>query len=201
MGTRMMTGYAAARLSVEMAGRGVQPAKFLLNRTSRCSRRVVPYRALGIPPGNSKQGMAKYLILRFGLHPLLYRPVTAISTEKWKVLLARALATRPSLLVLDNAFDGLDVPSRVAPGAISLTLRGFSQLLVQGVDASATAHTQVLLITHRPEEIVNEISTVAVLSPDAEGGALSTHARDGRTAESLMQLAMGEGTDRRGIPW
>ena len=159
------------------------------------------YRALGIPPGATPSKAAKYLILRFGLHPLLYRPVTAISTgEIRKVLLARALATRPSLLVLDNAFDGLDVPSRVALAElISLTLRGFSQLLVQGVDASATAHTQVLLITHRPEEIVNEISTVAVLSPDAEGGTLSTHARDGRTAESLMQLAMGEGTDRRGF--
>jgi len=89
---------------------------------------------------------AKFLIVRFGLYDLLYRPVTALSTgEIRKVLLARALASRPSLLVLDNAFDGLDMPSRsMLAELISMTLKGFSPILVQGVDASAPAHTQVL---------------------------------------------------------
>lgn len=121
------------------------------------------YRALGIPPGTTPSKAAKFLLVRFGLHPLLYRPVNAISTgEIRKVLLARALASRPSLLVLDNAFDGLDVASRKALAELlSATLRGFSQLLVQGVDASATARTQVLLLTHRAEEIVDEVSTVS----------------------------------------
>ena len=69
------------------------------------------YKALGY--GGTLSAAAKYLTVRFGLHPLLYRPVRSISTgEIRKVLLARALATRPSLLVLDNAFDGLDGPSR-----------------------------------------------------------------------------------------
>ena len=83
---------------------------------------------------------AKFLIVRFGLYHLLYRPVSAISTgEIRKVLLARALSTRPRLLILDNAFDGLDVDSRRALAElISTTLRGFSPLLVQGVDSSAT---------------------------------------------------------------
>ena len=154
------------------------------------------YKALGY--GGTLSAAAKYLAVRFGLHPLLYRPVRSISTgEIRKVLLARALAprqagkadpphvavvrgaggarsapvrpvgrpcavaafvwsrlpprpclpptqaTRPSLLVLDNAFDGLDAPSReVLKQLIGHTLRGFGQLLVQGIDASATAHTQ-----------------------------------------------------------
>ena len=102
------------------------------------------YRCLVGPPGAPASKAAQYLVVRFGLHPLLHRPVTALSTgEIRKVLLARALSTRPSLLVLDNAFDGLDVPSRRSLATlISTTLKGFGQLLVQGLDATATAHTQ-----------------------------------------------------------
>ena len=174
------------------------------------------YRCLGMPPGATPSKACKFLIVRFGLHPLLYRPVSALSTgEIRKVLLARALATRPSLLVLDNAFDGLDVPSRAAlADLLSMTLRGFSELLVQGVEASATAHTQVLLVTHRAEEIVDEIATVSCMraadgaphpafsdGADAhshasdrscpEPVALTTEARAGRTGAELMRAAFG----------
>ena len=38
------------------------------------------YRALGVPPGNTPSKAAKFLVVRFGLYDLLYRPVTAIST-------------------------------------------------------------------------------------------------------------------------
>ena len=137
---------------------------------------------------------AKFLIVRFGLYGLLYRPVTAISTgEIRKVLLARALASRPSLLVLDNAFDGLDVPSRRSlTELISTTLRGFSPLLVQGVDASAAAHTQVLLITQRAEEIVDEVSVVSSVHAD---GSVYTKFREGGSAESLLCAALDLPTD------
>jgi molybdate transport system ATP-binding protein len=153
------------------------------------------YRALGVPPGSTPTKACKFLIVRFGLYQILYRPVTAISTgEIRKVLLARALATRPSLLILDNAFDGLDVPSRVAlKDLISTMLRGFSQLLVQGVDASATARTQVLLITHRPEEIVDEIATLSYLPHPTE--SLITQPRASRSAVSLFRAALGEHAD------
>ena len=84
----------------------------------------------------------------------------------------KALA-RSQLLALVNASDGLDVPSReTLKELISHTLLGFGQLLVQGVDASATARTQVLLLTHREEEIVPEVATVSWL-PDMGGGLLS----------------------------
>ena len=100
--------------------------------------------------------------------------------------------------MLDNAFDGLDVPSRTALAElISLTLKGFSQLLVQGVDASATAHTQVLLITHRAEEIVDGISTVSCMAlpdPAGTGGSIvTTHERSPMTTQQLMEMAMGCG--------
>ena len=168
------------------------------------------YRALGVPPGATPTKAAKFLLVRFGLHPLLYRPVTALSTgEIRKVMLARALATRPSLLVLDNAFDGLDVPSREAlKELISTTLNGFGQLLVQGVDASATAHTQVLMFTHRAEEIVDEIASVSFLGGGVGGtpsgascrreGLLYTEARDGRSADQLMRAAFEDRSEVRG---
>ena len=153
------------------------------------------YRRVPLPPKHA----CKFLIVRFGLYPLLYQPVTAISTgEIRKVLLARALSTRPSLLVLDNAFDGLDAPSRTAlKELITTTLKGFSQLLVQGIDASATARAQVLLITHRAEEIVDEICTISLLPTNGpssgSSGTLLTEARNGRLATDLLRAAMGHG--------
>jgi len=110
------------------------------------------------------------------------------SGKPQKVLLAKALASRPELLVLDNAFDGLDVPSRTAlKELVSQTLRGFSQVLVQGIDASAAARTQVLLLTHRHEEMVPEIATVSIFGAGGQlGPSLTTAARDeGRLAETL----------------
>ncbi|EOD07520.1 ABC transporter [Emiliania huxleyi CCMP1516] len=142
------------------------------------------YRALGhLGPA------ARYLVVRFGLHPLLYRPVRAISTgEIRKVLLVRALGTSPRCLVLDNAFDGLDVASRQSLSElISQMLRGFGQLLVQGVDARATAHTQVLLLTQRAEEVVPEVATMSAF--DGEG-RLATSAREGRSGAELLADAL-----------
>lgn len=142
------------------------------------------------PTGGLLSKAAQFLVVRFGLYSLLTRDVHTLSTgEIRKVLLIRALSTRPRLLVLDNAFDGLDVSSRQSlADLVSKTLRGFrADILVQGVDAKQTAHTQVLLATHRPEEIVDEVSTVTLLGGD---GSLTMH-RNGRTGRELLQAALG----------
>jgi molybdate transport system ATP-binding protein len=115
---------------------------------------------------------AQFLVVRFGLYPLLHRQVSTLSTgEIRKVLLIRALSQRPKLLVLDNSFDGLDVPSRdILKDIVSRTLRGFTQdILVQGVSSKATARTQIVLMTHRAEEIVDEIDTIAWLDTNGNG--------------------------------
>ncbi|KAL3937922.1 MAG: hypothetical protein SGARI_001945 [Bacillariaceae sp.] len=114
---------------------------------------------------------AQFLVVRFGLYPLLHRTVNTLSTgEIRKVLLIRALSQRPKLLVLDNAFDGLDVPSRdILKELVSKTIKGFTNdILVQGVNSKATARTQIVLMTHRAEEIVDEIDTVARWEHDNE---------------------------------
>lgn len=58
----------------------------------------------------------------------------------------------------------------------------------KGVDAKATAHTQVLLATHRPEEIVDEVSTVTILGGEHSA---TTVDRKGRTGSELFQYALG----------
>lgn len=140
--------------------------------------------------GGTLTGAARFLTVRFGLFPFLARDVRTLSTgEIRKVLLVKALAQRPVLLILDHAFDGLDVLSRKAlQELISKTLRGFRpDILVQGVDAKATAHTQVVLVSHRPqEEMVDEMETISVFRED---GSLQTIQRQGRTGEEIFRLA------------
>ena len=62
--------------------------------------------------GGIDTALAHELIAGFGLEPLLDRAFRKLSTgETRKLLLVRALASRPQLLVLDEPFDGLDAAS------------------------------------------------------------------------------------------
>lgn len=85
-----------------------------------------------------------------GIAPLLPRPMLELSRgEARRVLLARALAPRPELLLLDEATDGLDAASRA----------GFLDL----VSRLLRAGTAVVMATHREEELVPEIGRVVAL--------------------------------------
>mmetsp|Transcript_6957 Transcript_6957/g.10571 ORF Transcript_6957/g.10571 Transcript_6957/m.10571 type:complete len:542 (-) Transcript_6957:7-1632(-) len=159
------------------------------------------YRAIS-GGSNVLNNAAKFLVVRFGLYPLLHREVHTLSTgEIRKVLLVQALAKRPKLLVLDNAFDGLDVLSRQSlKELVSKTLKGFRpDILVQGIHAHATAHTQILLSTHRPEEIVDEIKHVSYWA--AGSGMFTSQSRDGRSGETLMRNTMGMEASLLHEPW
>jgi molybdate transport system ATP-binding protein len=164
---------------------------------------------------------AQFLIVRFGLYPFLHRQVATLSTgEIRKVLLVRALAERPRLLILDNAFDGLDVASReMLKDLVSKTILGFRvDILVQAVSAKATAHTKVLLLTHRPEEIVDEIETISQWTNnncndddddddnnDATGAGgellLQTFPRQNQTGEQVLHSALGMSSTTWEEPW
>ena len=149
-----------------------------------------------ISRGGQLSKAAQFLIVRFGLYHLLHREVGTLSTgEIRKVMLVRALAERPRLLILDNAFDGLDVPSREKlKDLVSRTIQGFRpDILVQAVSARDTAHTQVLLLTHRPEEVVDEIEHISVLkSSDFEPyGVLESFSRDSMSSQELFDKALG----------
>jgi molybdate transport system ATP-binding protein len=78
---------------------------------------------------------------------LLGRSMLELSRgEGRRVLLARALVTRPAALLLDEACDGLDGEGR----------EGFLAL----VSAAARGGTAVVMATHRPEELVPELTRV-----------------------------------------
>ena len=141
----------------------------LEDRDEKSGDSVTAFKAIasaGNAPGRLNPA-ARFLVIRFGLYPMMHRTVDTLSTgEIRKVLLARALSTKPSLLILDNAFDGLDPPSRkILQELVSKTIKGFTNdLLVQGVSSKDTADTtQVILMSNRAEELdeIQEMDTVA----------------------------------------
>eukprot|EP00980_Cylindrotheca_fusiformis_P004954 scaffold1051_cov119-Cylindrotheca_fusiformis.AAC.29 len=146
---------------------------------------------------------AQYLVVRFGLFPLLTRTVSTLSTgEIRKCLLVSALCQDPELLILENAFDGLDVNSRKElQSIVSKTIQGLDKsgkLLIQSVHAGNVRPAQVLMSTHRPEEIVDEISTISMTtttaadSMDKKQQKLVTLQRPkDSTKEQLMYMALG----------
>lgn len=149
------------------------------------------YRA--ISGGGTLNKAAQFLIVRFGLYGLLQRDVDTLSTgEIRKTLLVKALSTRPKLLILDNAFDGLDVASReVLKELVQKTITGFTQdILVQGINSKATAHTQILMMTHRAEELVDELERVSWFDQQ-DDGRLVTEDRNGRSGKELLEAALG----------
>jgi molybdate transport system ATP-binding protein len=78
------------------------------------------------------------------------RPASLSGGQGQRVALARALAGDPRLLLLDEPFSALDVPSRTA-------LRG----LVRSIPREAG--TPVLLVTHDPTEAITLADHLAVL--------------------------------------
>jgi len=95
------------------------------------------------------------LCLELEIEHLRRRSVVTLSNgELRRVLLARALVSRPALLLLDEPCDGLDAEARAA------FLHTLSRLARRG--------PPLLLATHRYEEIVPAIDRVALL----HGGTL-----------------------------
>jgi iron complex transport system ATP-binding protein len=93
------------------------------------------------------------------------------SGEARRVLLARALATSPRALVLDEPTTGLDLVARHS--------------FMETVRRLAFAGTTIVLITHHIEEIVPEIARVVLLR---DGRILS----DGSRATNLTAQRLSE---------
>lgn len=74
-------------------------------------------------------------IQRVDLDPLRDRPVAELSGgQRQRVLVARALALRPSLLLLDEPFTGLDLPTQELLAAV------FAGLAAEGCAVLMTTH-------------------------------------------------------------
>jgi molybdate transport system ATP-binding protein len=95
---------------------------------------------------------------RLALTSLLDKPAAAVSTgEMSRVLIARELMRRPMMLILDEPFEGLDRPGR--------------ETLAAMLDRLAVAGLPLLLITHRPEELLSVISHVLTIEKGRITGA------------------------------
>lgn len=85
-----------------------------------------------------------------GVDELLRRDIKSLSTgEISKALIVKALIRQPSLLILDEPFEGLDRPSRKS--------------LSDWINELMTGRMRVILVTHRLEEIVPNITHVLFL--------------------------------------
>ncbi len=92
----------------------------------------------------------KDTIVRLGVDHFLDRPVAALSTGQMrKLLIARALAKSPKLLILDEPFDGLDLDSR--------------RLLLDALEKFMDGKVPVVVVGHRMEEIPKNATHVALL--------------------------------------
>jgi iron complex transport system ATP-binding protein len=101
------------------------------------------------------------------------KPLNEMSAgERRRVLIARALVTRPEALLLDEPTTGLDIAAR--------------HRFMESVRALARSGTTTILITHHVEEIVPEIERVVLLS----GGRIvfDGPAHEALTAARLQHL-------------
>ena len=104
--------------------------------------------------------LATQLVEKFGLTPLLDRAFRKLSTgETRKVMLIRALANQPDLLILDEPFDGLDAN----------TLDMLQEHL-----ASIVHQVPIVIVLNRLDEIPSFITHIAYMDKQGEDqGALS----------------------------
>ena len=93
--------------------------------------------------------LADALCEKFGLTPLLDRAFRKLSTgESRKVMLIRALACKPDLLILDEPFEGLDVESLAA---------------LQSHLTNIAATTTMILVLNRLDQCPDFISHLAYM--------------------------------------
>ena len=82
---------------------------------------------------------------------LAAKPLNQMSAgERRRVLIARALVTRPEVLLLDEPTTGLDFVAR--------------QVFMESVARLARAGTTVIIVTHHIEEVIPETRRVVLLS-------------------------------------
>jgi molybdate transport system ATP-binding protein len=112
---------------------------------------------------------ARRTLALMGVENLAEQSILTMSQgQAKKVLIARALVRKPSLLVLDEPCDGLDPASRDS--------------LLNTLDAVAKSGTQLLYSTHRQDELVPATSHALIL----QGGVV---AAQGELAEVLASPA------------
>ncbi|OPY84389.1 MAG: putative ABC transporter ATP-binding protein YlmA [Syntrophus sp. PtaU1.Bin208] len=119
-----------------------------------------------------------------GIRPLLDRSIRVLSNgEIRKVLITRALLSRPKLLILDEPFAGLDAASRDS--------------LAQAISVLMARGTQIILVTQRLEEVIPGISHVLIIR---EGQIALTGRREQVLRPEALQPFSGSGISLPTLP-
>ena len=123
-----------------------------------------------VTPAMREQG--RVALARVEVPHLAGKPLNQMSAgERRRVLIARALVTRPDALVLDEPTTGLDLVAR--------------HRFMETVRRLAGEGTTIILVTHHVDEIVPEIGRVILL----RAGRI---AFDGPSAEALTPARLSE---------
>jgi len=123
--------------------------------------------------------LAQELVEKFGIYPLLDRAFRKLSTgETRKVMLIRALSSKPDLLILDDPFDGLDVDTLA---------------MLQAHLASIIDTTPMVMVLNRFDEMPTFITHVAYV--DKGELALTVDKNDESAFNELYQLLHLKTTD------
>ncbi|MBR7889163.1 molybdate ABC transporter ATP-binding protein ModF [Marinomonas sp. A79] len=123
--------------------------------------------------------LARSLVEKFGLTGLLDRAFRKLSTgETRKVMLIRALSSKPDLLILDEPFDGLDANTLA---------------MLQAHLASIIDTTPMVLVLNRFDEMPDFITHVAYMN--AGTLPLTTDKQDDTAFNELYQLLHLKTTD------
>ena len=122
--------------------------------------------------------MAHAMLESLGMGPFAGRRFSRLSTgERQRVLIARALAAGPELLLLDEPCQGLD------PLAREEFLESLGGLLEKRRDLS------VVFVTHHVDEIIEGFARVLVLGG---GRVLASGARDEVLRPAMVRRLFGE---------
>ncbi len=110
------------------------------------------YSSIGLyeVPDEKKKDEAMEWFLKFKIEHLAKKKIKEMSQgERQKVFLIRALVHKPLVLILDEPFVGLDIPSKEG--------------LLEIVDEIGNTKTSLILTTHSPEEIMPSITHILYL--------------------------------------
>ncbi len=130
------------------------------------------YSSIGLyeTPDDDKVHRAKEWFSKFHIEYLEEKRLTEMSQgEKQKVFLLRALVHTPYLLILDEPFVGLDLPSK-------------EELIIM-MEEIADTGTSILLTTHSPDEIIPSITHLLYLK---NGTIFSLGKKEEMLADSLF---------------